>query len=661
MSYDNDGGDRKPRDRKGRYGDKKSYGDGKPYGERKSYGDKPRGDRKPYGDRPRGEGRSYGDRKPYGERKSYGDKPRGDRPQGDGESFGEKKSYGDRPQGERRSYGDKPRGDRKPYGDRPRGEGRSYGDRKPYGERKSYGDKPRGDRKPYGDRPQGERRSFGDRPRGDRRGGRDYGDRKPYGDRGESRGYDRNDRNDDEPRKYLLPTDPSRLLSRGIDCQIKGNNNLALIMFLHGSVMMSEGCENNAARILRDIGKDNYADTRSEIASNCSEDALIEFDYLCITSSKDYKRTAFDAAFDDKNIHAIYRKICMEEIEGDDPVIETFASAYQDNSDKVVKGLEILKRKKDSVSAENHLLRIEDNVKLRQSVFTIFNRSMNGDVKAAGELKAIAGKVPEAAFFSEFLDAKASGKEIEWLRSKYENYGDLIIMHQSKFKIENDPFGTFLKAKSLESKKEEWISTMIYAAKAGSPEAIDELTGKMFRNDVRKCLAGIYLADRDLQKLVFVYQSGLEEMYYLDQYCGTDEQAILEVGRELGKQSFGKEIDWLKDHYDKGFMFCKDALVEKASDDLYHGKKLIYALHDVGEDMESAKLYLSMEGDPEIPSVKWLKKVCTSDEVTEFIKAHFEAKDDLATFESIFADDGYEHRPKRSSGGFGKKPYRGRR
>ncbi len=432
-------------------------------------------------------------------------------------------------------------------------------------------------------------------------------------------------------------------------------------MFLHGSVMMSEGCENNASRILRDIGKDNYVGIRSEIESNCSEDALIEFDYLCITSSKDYKRTAFDSAFDSKNIHAVYRKICMEEIEGDDPIIDYFASAYPENSEKVVKGLEILKRKKDSESAEKHLSRIDENIKLRQSVFSIFNRSMNGDVKAAGELKALAGKVPEAAFFSEFITAKAAGNEVEWLRSKYENYSDLIVLHQSKFKIEEDPFGLFLKAKSLESKKEEWISTMISSARAGCPEAIDELTNKMFRNDVRKCLAGIYLANRDLPKLIFVYQSGLEETYYLDQYCGTNENDILEVGRELGKQSFGKEIDWLKDHYDKGFAFCKDALVDKAKDDLYHGKKLIYALHDVGEDMESAKLYLSMEGDPEIPSVKWLKKVCTTDEVTEYIKAHFEAKDDLATFESIFADDGYEHRPKRSSGGFGKKPYRGRR
>ena len=63
-----------------------------------------------------------------------------------------------------------------------------------------------------------------------------------------------------------------------------------------------------------------------------------------------------------------------------------------------------------------------------------------------------------------------------------------------------------------------------------------------------------------------------------------------------------------------------------------------------------------MEGNPEIPSVKWLKKVCGEDDVKEFVRQHYEEAGDMETFESIFADDGYERRPKKRQG-FGKKPY----
>jgi hypothetical protein len=97
--------------------------------------------------------------------------------------------------------------------------------------------------------------------------------------------------------------------------------------------------------------------------------------------------------------------------------------------------------------------------------------------------------------------------------------------------------------------------------------------------------------------------------------------------------------------------FCKEALIEKSKDEFYHTKKMIYALHDVGADMEAAKLYFEMEGDPEVPSVKWLKKVCSDEEVKEFVRKHYEETADLATFESIFEEDGYESRPKRRGGG----------
>ena len=534
-------------------------------------------------------------------------------------------------------------GERKPYGDRPK---KSFGD-KPKGK---FGDKPRSgkSRKDFGDKP---RRDRGDRPK------KDFGDRRSDRPR---RSFDDKPRSEEpvrqEERKMLLPQDASKLLYRGIDCQINGNNNLAMIMFLHGSVMMSEGCENNALRILKEIGKDNYLSMRTDIAPQCSTEALIEFDYLCITTKKDYDRTFFDRCYDEGNTHAIYRRICLEEVDGKDKIIDEFASRYAEDEKKVMKGLDILKRKMDSESAAKHLERIEESIRLKQSINVMFTRAMNGDARAVQELKHHAKKVPEAAFYSEFLSARAEGNQVEWLRSKYPQYKDLIIAKQGEFKIQDTPFGMFLRAKNLESKKEEYISVMMNAAKVGSPEAMEELSKKMFRNDVRKCMASIYLKDNDLPNLITVYQAGLDDMYYLDQYCGDSMEKITEVGRELGKQSVGKEIDWLKDHYDKGMDFCKDILIERSQDEFYQNKKMIYALHDIGADMEAAKLYFTMEGNPELPSVKWLKKVCSEDDVKDYVRSHYEEKGDMGTFESIFADDGYERRPKRKQG-FGKKPF----
>ncbi len=555
---------------------------------------------------------------------------------------GPRKSFGDRP---KRNYGDKP----KSFGDKPK---RDFGDRP----RRDSENKPKRD---FGDRPQ---RSFSDKPRGgfkgrdrggrpDRRDSRDRKPRSEYKDRPQAEKQDVQ-----ETRKLLLPQDASRLLYRGIDCQINGNNNLAMIMFLHGSVMMSEGCENNAVRILKEIGKDNFVSMRTEISPNCSEDALVEFDYLCMNNSKSYSREAFDKAYENGNTHAIYRRICMEEIEGEDPIIDEFASRYPEADKKVIKGLELLVKKKDSEKAEKHLTRIQDAIELKQKINVLFTRAMNGDSRAVSELKHYSKQIPEAAFYSEFLAAKAEGDQVEWLRSKYPQYSEMIIARQGEFKIQDTPFGMFLKAKNLESKKEEYMSVMMNAAKAGSPEAMDELSKKMFRNDVRKCLAAIYLKENDLQNLIIVYQAGLDDMYYLDQYCGDDRQRIIDVGKELGKQSVGKEIDWLKDHYDKGMDFCKDELIERSKDEFYQNKKMIYALHDIGSDMDAAKLYFAMEGNPEIPSVKWLKKVCGEDDVKEFVRQHYEEAGDMETFESIFADDGYERRPKKRQG-FGKKPY----
>ena len=580
-------------------------------------------DGKPKSDR---RGKRDSDR-PYKPKGEFRGGPHTDRP---------KKDYAGRP---KRDSGDKPKRD---FKDRPKGnfKDKSKGD---------FKDRPRSDR-PHKDGKSGfkSRREFGDRDRKGSFKSRDGKGPRPHGETTQIR-------EEQEPRRILLPTDASRLLYRGIDCQINGNDNLAMIMFLHGSVLMSEGCENNALRMLKGIGKNGFSALRSDIKDNCSEEAMIEFDYLCIGLDKNYDRTYFDSEYGLENIHAIYRRICMEEVEGDDPIIDFFASRYPDDEKKVYKGLEILKRKKDSESAERHLQRIDDAVKLKQSIYVMFTRAMNGDAKAVKELKENSKKVPEAAFFSEYLSAREEGTNVEWLRAKYPQYKDLIISRQGEFKIQDAPFGIYLKAKNLESKKEEYMSVMMNAAKAGSQEAMEELSSKMYRPDVRKCMAAIHLKNNDLDGLMEVYQAGLDDMYYLDQYCAGDPERILEVGKELGKQSIGKEIDWLKDHYEKGMDFCRDALIEKSKEGAYHSKKMIYALHDIGSDMEAASLYFDMEGEPEVPSVKWLKKVCTSDDVTEFVREHYESKGQNEVFESIFADDGYEKRPKRRAGP-GKKP-----
>jgi hypothetical protein len=455
-----------------------------------------------------------------------------------------------------------------------------------------------------------------------------------------------------EPQKIRIPQDAARLLYRGIDCQIKGNTNLAMIMFLHGSVMMSEGCQNNAERILKEAGKDRFVSIRSEIGPNCSEDALVEFDYLCIRRDAGYDRTFFDGEYSKRNMHAIFRKICLEEVEGNDPVIDEFASMADRDEAKVIEGLDYLRRKKDSEKAEKHLKRIQDAIELRKSVNVLFTRAMNGDSRAAQELKRHSKDIPEAAFFSEFLSARAEGNQVEWLRSKYPQFKDLIIAKQAEFKIQDDPFGQYLGAKNLESKKEEYMSVMMNAARMGSQEAIDELRNKLFRDDVRKCLAGIYLKEEDLEKLLSVYEAGLDDQYYLDQYCGSDEELVLKVGSALGRHSVTKEMDWLKDHYLKGMDFCRTALIERSKDERNMSKKMVYTLHDVGCDLEAAQLYFELEGDTELPSVKWLKKVCTSDEVTEYVRRHYEETGDLATFDTIFIDDGYQKRSRpRQSGG----------
>ena len=147
------------------------------------------------------------------------------------------------------------------------------------------------------------------------------------------------------------------------------------------------------------------------------------------------------------------------------------------------------------------------------------------------------------------------------------------------------------------------------------------------------------------QVLVGDYVDGLDETYYLDKYCENVPDKIVETGRRIGNISPEREIDWLRAH---AFMVeCRDALSARTEDERYHSRKMIYALHDVGRDIEAADLYFAMEGHPDLPAVKWLAKVCRNEDAKEYVRSHFEEKGELDVFESIFVDDGYRKKKVR--------------
>ena len=607
-------------------------------GERR-YGSRPHGDRDRNGRRPSYRGRNDRDgsegRKPYGR-----DRPRYEHRDSDRPHRSDDGERGDRPRYNNHRDSDRPRrsddGERR---ERPR-----YERRDSDGERRSH-DRPR-----YGSR---------DSPRdGDRRGrnDRNFGHDRP---RYERRDSDRSERNNsfrepkehteenarprDDDRRIRYPSDPQKLLFRGVDYQANGRNDLALIMYLHGAVLMSKGCENNASIMLRDLGKENFTDKREQIADRCSEDALIEYDYICYTLNADYDRSFLESKYSDGNKHAIYCKIRLEEVEGEDPVIDTFVADCDDNDQKVIEGLKLLKRKKDSVKATENLARIDENKKLRQSIHTKFEHAMKGNVSCKKDLERLSSRFPEAAFFLEYMENRDRGTGLEWLKSKYENFKELMISEEYHLDIKDTPFGLFLRAKNLQAKKEDWIPQMVKAAKAGSDEALAELRPLMYRGDVKKSIAEVYLARKDLPGLLSMYKEGFEDTMYLEKYCQSDRSLILKVGEELGAWSTEKEIDWYRVNARNGYTECRNELINRMHNKNYRSKALIYALHDVGADPEAARLYLEMEetGEDQIPALKWLRKVCDNEAAKDFLHDHYEEKDDLATFESIFVDDGY--------------------
>ena len=533
------------------------------------------------------------------------------------------------PGGRGRRDGD--RGDRRPRtGDGRHGEGR--GDRG--GPRRGFKDRSRGrdskDRsrsKGFGDRRR-DRDSHDDRDRRDRRAPRD--DRRRDGPV-ESKPTER------QETVLTIPSTPQRILFKGVDCEVNGRRDLAMVLYLHGAAMMSRGCENNALRMLREMGPEEFSTVRGRVAKSCPEDAMIAFDYLCATLDGNYDRSTLDAAAEAGNHLAIYFKIRMEEIGGDDPRIDVFASGPDEKM--VEDGLKLLVRKKDSARAEELLKELEHRRKLRQSIRTEFIRAVKDDRTARRRLEELSATFPEAEYLLGYLDT--SDRE-EYLRNGMSEHGDIILSMAHELGISDTPFGKYLSAMKLRSDGEEWIPAMISAAAAGSDEALAELGPVQTRRDVRKGLCSIYLTRGDMAGLIKCYDG--EDMSYLERFCAGDPMRMIDVGRHMGGS---REVDWLRKCCLDGSAECRDALVAIASVEDRHNKQLIYALHDVGADLDAAKLYFDMYGDPALPAVKWLAKVCEDEEAKEYVRSRFEEMGDLRTFDSIFVDDGYRKRDGR--------------
>ncbi len=622
----------------------------------RSYGKKPYGNR---GSGQRGGGYGKGPRKDYGDRprKDYGDRPKrdqGDRPGSRDGGRQRQDRSGDRP---RRDYGGRPKRD---FGDRPR---RDYGDRqdRDHGDRprRNYGEKPRRDyggrsNRDFGDRP---RKDHGERPRNhDDRPRRDYGGRprRDYSERhGDSSAFAEQEPVQapaaEQEYKLTIPSDPQKILFKGIDCQVNGRDDIALILFLHGAVGMSKGCENNAITMMRGMDQGTLASMRASIADKCTPQAMVEFDYICLTMRPDSERRFLDGMYADRDQHAIYCMMRLEQVDPEDPVIEEFASHYDTEPERVTDGLIFMKRRMGSEKAEKCIEMNEQRKKLRLSIRNVFAKAVRGDKDAVRRLEELSATFPEAGFLSGYVDAMATGDGVAYLRNGYHDNAKLIVSMSADMGISDDPFGMFLKAKRLQADKEDWIRFMIDAAKAGSDEALEELRPVQNRADVKKAFSSIYLARGDAESLVRLYDG--DDSYYLDEYCAGDPDKIEAVGKLMNGE---KEIDWLKKNYRDGVEECRDALVAMAADESRHSKRLIYALHDVGADMEAAKLWFAMGDDPTIPSFKWLGKVCEDDSVKEYVRQKFEERGDSETFEAIFVDDGYVRKGQskgRGSGG----------
>ena len=438
-----------------------------------------------------------------------------------------------------------------------------------------------------------------------------------------------------------VPSTPQRILFKGVDCEVNGRKDLAMYLYLQGAARMSRGCESNALRMLREMGSGEFGSMRGRVAKNCPEDALIVFDYLCSTINAGHDRSLVETSAAAGDRLAIYCMIRLGEVGADDPLIDVFASG--DDERMVEDGLKLLVRKKDSAKAEGLLKGMDERRRLRQSVRVEFIRAMNGDRSSVRRLEELSGTFPEAGFLRGYLDA---GDREQYIRDGMPRFEGTVMSVVHELGISDTGYGRYLAALKLRADGEEWIPAMINAAGAGSDDAIGELMPVQNRKDVRKAMASVYLRRNDPAGLVRCYDG--EDASYLERYCARDPAKISEVGRLMGGS---RQVDWLKKGFLDGVEECRDELVAMARSGEHNNKQLVYTLHDIGAELESAKLYFAMYGDRSLPSVKWLAKVCADEEAKEYVRSRFEEMGDLRTFDSIFVDDGYENRGKRKGSG----------
>ena len=522
--------------------------------------------------------------------------------------------------GPRRDAGRPQRG----RGPGPRGPGRDGGDRG----------------RPSGGRPREARRDGGRTARAapDRAVGRDAPESGAAVQRGDAA----------EEQTLTIPSTPQKILFKGVDLEVNGRRDLAMVMYLHGAAKLSHGCESNMERLLREAGQDQFPTVRGRVAKRCGEDQMLAFDYICCTLSPGYDRTFLRGAAEAGNPFAIHCLIRLEELDGDDPLIDVYAASGADEA-MLRDGLKLLVRKKDSAAAQTHLDEMDRLSRLRQTVRTEFVRAMKGDAQAAERLESLSGTFPEAGFLRGYIDA---GDREAYIRDGMDSFRPTVLSVVSELGLSDTPYGRYLSAKRAQSEGGDWVQEMINAAVAGSEDAVAELMPLKNRKDVRKAMSSAYLSRGDAEGLVRSYDG--EDTTYLDRYASSDPARMVEVGRLMGGS---RQIEWLRHCAIGGSPECRDELVSLASDGDRRGKQLIYALHDVGADLDAARLYFDMYGDPALPAVKWLRKVCEDEAARDYVRSKFEEMGDTATFESIFVDDGYGRRDGRRPAGGG----RGRR
>ncbi len=439
-----------------------------------------------------------------------------------------------------------------------------------------------------------------------------------------------------EETRLTIPSTPQRVLFKGIDCEVNGRRDLAMYLYLHGAAMLSGGCESNAERMLREMGRGEFPTVRGRVSKECSEAALVAFDYICSTIDEGYDDGFLRSKSGAGDPFATYCLIRLGKVDADDPAIDAFASAMESDEGMVEQGLELLVRKKDSVRAEGHLRAMAERRRQRQAVRPAFLKALKGDASGRERLERLSGSFKEAGFLLGYLDAE-DGES--YIRDGLPEFNDTVMSVINELGMSDRPFGMYLSAKRLQAEGGDWIPPMVRAFAAGSEEAFEELRPVQNRKDVRRAMSAAFLSRDDAAGLVRCYDG--QDRTYLDRYCAGDPARISEVAGLMGGQ---RALDWLKANYRDGVAECRDMIVSMASSGSVRGKQMVYALHDVGADMEAARMYLDMYGDPSLPSVKWLSKVCGDDETREYVRGRLEEMGEAGTFEYIMSDDGYDSR-----------------